>query len=166
MSENPKIDFKHFLKNFPEIELPITLGEESHHAFSQNNDPLPAAMIDQFLVPLEEDPVDELTEFIACFSFPSTKKFHAIVYWKASLLNYQYKLVTFDLQGKLIAQKVIAGTFAHDDVITQSVATIKDDWAIYIVTGQAMANTMVAADPTTSKAKLWAIGTEGKIVMI
>ncbi len=164
MEEKQQIEFKYFLEKFPELELPITLGEESHHIFSQNNEPLPSAMVEQFLAPLEEDPVDELTEFVTCFSLPDTKKFHAVVYWKAGLLNYQYRLVTFDLQGKLVDHKVIAGTHADDGVITLSVATIKEDWLIIIVSGQTYADPKATSDPTSSTANRLAIGTEGKIV--
>lgn len=165
MEEKQKVDFKHFLEKFPEIELPITLGEESHHAFSQSNDPLPPFMIEQFIAPLEEDPIDELTEFVACFSIPATKKFHSIVYWKAGLLNYQYRLVNYDQKGNLVAEKVIAGTHADEDgIITHSVATINKDWLIIIVSGQTNADPQAAADATSSTANRWIIGTEGKIV--
>jgi len=134
--EQKKIRFSHYLKYFPELELPITLGEETHHAFSQKNEPLPALAIQQFILPLEgEEEVDELTEYIPCFKIPKTDGFYAIVYWKAGLLNYQYMLVTYEPKGKLIDQRVIAGTFSDGESMTNSVATIEEDWMIYVVTG-------------------------------
>ncbi len=135
MSSKPPTLFEQFLSFFPEIELPVTLADESHHHFSAHNDPIPQELIDQFLVPLEEDH-DEHTEYIACIRIPETYQFHAIVYWKAGLLSYQYFLATFTEQGDLIQKRAIAGTHAGDGKMTQSVATIDDDWIIYIVSGQ------------------------------
>ena len=54
--QQQRVTFEHFLEKFPEIDLPITLGEDTHHYFSQNNDPLPALMVEQYLLPLEEEP--------------------------------------------------------------------------------------------------------------
>ena len=53
------MSFSHFLEKFPEVELPITLAEEAHHAFSQKNEPLPPLMIEQFILPLEEQGIDD-----------------------------------------------------------------------------------------------------------
>lgn len=135
---NPKqqsVKFVHFLEKFPEIDMPITLGEETHHHFSRNNDPLPGLMISQYILPLEEN-LDELTEFVPCFSIKGTDNFHAIVYWRAGLMNYQYILAAFTKKGLLIDKRVIAGTFSDGKVLTQSVATIDEDWIISIASGQ------------------------------
>ena len=133
--KQPNLKFAHFLDKFPEIELPVTLGEDTHHYFSRNNEPLPDQMIQEFIFPLEED-LDELTEFVPCFKILGTKNFHAIVYWRAGLMNYQYVLVTFTEKGLLIDKRVIAGTFSDGQVLTQSVATIDEDWIISIASGQ------------------------------
>jgi hypothetical protein len=129
------IKFAHFLEKFPEIDMPITLGEETHHHFSRDNDPLPALMISRYILPLEED-LDELTEFVPCFRIMGTDLFHAVVYWRAGLMNYQYILTTFTEKGLLIDKHVIAGTFSDGKVLTQSVATIDEDWIISIASGQ------------------------------
>jgi hypothetical protein len=133
--QQPNLKFAHFLDKFPEIEPPVTLGEETHHHFSRNNQPLSDQMIREFIFPLEED-LDELTEFVPCFKILGTKNFYAVVYWRAGLMNYQYVLVTFTEKGLLIDKRVIAGTFSDGQVLTQSVANIDEDWIISIASGQ------------------------------
>ncbi len=131
-----KIDFISFLEQFPLVEPPVILGEESHHAFSKANLPLPAVLIDRYIIPLEDEMPDETTEFVACFRLNGLKDIHALVYWKASLLNYQYQLVTFDKKGNPLQKRVIAGTFYEGDKLTQSVASIDEDWIISVASGQ------------------------------
>jgi hypothetical protein len=145
-----RVSFAQFLELFPELELPVTLTEEAAHNFSKENKVLPSLVIEQYFLPLE-GVVDEMTEFVPCFRFPKTKDFHALVYWKASLLEYNFILLTLSLKGELIGQRVLAGTFAEGDTVTQSVATIDEDWIITIVTGQAQAGKEDLYDASTSK---------------
>lgn len=126
------ISFEQFLSFFPEIELPITLSEDSHFDFSQHNKPLPAVAIDTYLA-TEAD--DDLTEYVACFKVPQTKGFHAIVWWKAGLLEYEYQLATFDESGNPIDKRAIASTKASGNALVRSVVTIETDWLINIVEG-------------------------------
>ncbi len=137
MSSNNKVSFTSFLKKFPKIDLPITLSIDTHFIFSKNNKQLHPLEVDQFISLVEGPIADEFTEVIPCFSLKDTKDFHAIVYWKAALLDYQYVLATFTKKGVPIARKVIAGTFSDGVNIAQSVATIDSDWTINIVTGAA-----------------------------
>jgi hypothetical protein len=164
MGDEPlKISFRHFLEKFPEIEFPVTLGEDTHHIFSSKNDPLPALMIEQFILPIEEEEVDEYTEFVPCFRMPSQKEYEAIVYWRAGLLNYQYILVTFGKDEKMIDKRVIGGSFYDGDTLTQSVATLDADGQIIIASGQDDPyREKLDADKTT--AYRLQIGTKGKIV--
>lgn len=129
------VSFEQFLEYFPETTLPVTLSEEAAHRYSQLNEPFHQLAIEQFIHPIEPD-CDELTEFVPCFRIPETHAFHALVYWKAGLMNYQYVLVTFTKKGELIDRRILAGTHVHDGLMTQSVATIEEDWMIYIVSGQ------------------------------
>ena len=147
MQQKQKVSFEHFLEKFPEIELPITLSDDSAIEFSKNNDPLPSRIIHEFI----DDQEDEFTEYIACLRIPKTLDFHAIIYRKAALLNYQYVLATYDKKGKLIDKSAIAGTYSNGKSLTKSVATIEEDWIIYIVSGQTAANASTY-DPTTSNA--------------
>lgn len=164
MADKPlKISFQHFLEKFPEVEFPITLGEDTHHFFSSKNDPLPGLMIEQFILPVEEEEVDEFTEFVACFRLPAQKEYQAIVYWRAGLLNYQYQLVTFGKDEKMIDKRVIGGSFYDGDQLTQSVATLEEDGQIIVASGQ---NDPHEENPDASKTTAYRlqIGTKGKIV--
>ena len=90
MDKALKVKFQNFLERFPIIDLPITLSDDLHHTFSKQNEPLNALMIAQYITFIEGELHDELTEFIPCFKIPETHDIHAIVYWKAGLMNYQY----------------------------------------------------------------------------
>lgn len=128
-------NFNNFLGYFPELELPVTLNDEIHLVFSSKNQALSQAAIREFILPFDQSK-DDLTEFIACFKIPQTHDFHAIVYWKAELMNYNYVLATFTKEGLPIDVKVIAGTFSDGKQLTTSIATIDEDWMIFIVSGQ------------------------------
>lgn len=155
--------FKEFLQKFPAVELPVTLTEESHHDFSKTNDPIPAVMIDQFLLNIETEEIDEFTEYIPCFRIPKTDGFHAIVYFKAGLLNYEYNLLTFNKDGLSVDKKVIAGTKVEGEELQRTVATIEDDWIIYCVRGVAPANNPVYDSSTSESLHLELLAT-GEII--
>lgn len=159
-----KIKFSHFLEKFPEVELPVTLSDESHLDFSRMNDPLPQAMVEEFILPLEQIPEDEYTEFIACFRLGDTDDFHSIVYWRAGLMNYQYTLATFTKKGEFIDKQVIAGTFSDGDTLTKSIATIDEDWEILIVSGQSSASRDEQYDASSSTAHKLELLPDGSIV--
>ena len=156
--------FEHFLEFFPVVQLPFTLGEDTHLLFSKENDPLPAAAISSYIFPVEgEEVMDEMTEYVACFQLPTSDKFHAIVYWRASLLNYRYRLVCFDTKGNLIDEKVIAGTTYDGADLTQTMAVIQENLLIYLVSGQSqvVVEDYAAANSTANRLQ---ISDEGKIV--
>ncbi|MCB0638527.1 MAG: hypothetical protein KDC54_17980 [Lewinella sp.] len=161
--QQTSVSFEQLLSQFPEIELPVVLGEDTHHVFSRENDPLHAAVIDQFLLPLEEEEMDEMTEFVPCFRLPGTKDYRAIVYWKAGLLHYQYRLVTYDKKGNFIDGKVIAGTTFDGEDVTRSMATITDQYQVYIVSGQQQFQ-LDDYDAKMSTAVRFQISNGGKIV--
>jgi len=135
MSKTAKINFNQFAKLFPKIDLPVTLSEESQGHFSKANPPLPRDMVDHFLLPLQKEEIDEFTEFLACFQIPKAKEFIGLVYWKARLLTYEYILATFTKKGVLIDQQVLAGTTAQPDAIARTVATMDEEWNVFIVGG-------------------------------
>ena len=134
----PAIRFSDFLARFPEVDLPITLADDLHHTFSAENAPLSAEMVAQFIQPAEPQEPDELTEFIAGFRLKETFDVHALVYWRAGLLDYQYIMLTFDKKGTVIDRRVLGGTHVDGQIVTKSVATIDPDWTIYVVTGQTL----------------------------
>lgn len=164
MAEEINISLAGFLELFPEVKLPITLTDESSRIFSQTNDPFPQSMVEQYLLPLEGEDVDEFTEFVPCFRIPDTYDFHAVVYWMAQLMNYQYVMLTFTKDGGFIDKKVIAGTFYDGITLTNSVATIEDDLTILTVSGQSKSDTDYDASGTRTQ-KL-EILPEGQIISI
>lgn len=131
-----KSDFEQFVELFPEIELPVTLGEETHLVFSKKNKPLHPLVIQEFIQPLEEKAIGEMTEIIVGFRLPKTKHFHALVYWRADLMSYQYIIATLNVFGELIDKRTIAGTYSDGFQLTQSAATISDKYIIYVASGQ------------------------------
>lgn len=126
--------FNQFINLFPEVKLPVSITEETASEFSLENAPFPQKAIEDFLLPIEED-ADELTEFVPGFRIPGLKDAHALLYWKAGLLNYQYVLVTFEKNGKLIDRQVIAGTASDGSIVVRTVAQIDEDRTIYMVSG-------------------------------
>lgn len=98
-----KLTFPDFVAKFPPVSMPATLGEDTHHVFSTENDPLSDELIAQFIHPTEEVvPDDEFTEYVPCFAINDTNEFIALVWWKAELLNYEYVLATFNPKGQRV----------------------------------------------------------------
>jgi len=130
--------FKIFLKHFSKEKLPITLSDENIGYFDRKNTPFGSDVIRQFLLqgetPNEED--EEFTEYIPCNIVPDTKEFHGVVYWKGTLLEYDYILATYNKNGVLINRKVIAGLRSDGQTVRRSIATIDEDWIINIIVGE------------------------------
>ena len=136
----PRLSLRQVLAKFPEVELPVTLGEESHHIFSKRNAPIPALMIEQYLQEWDGMEADEHTEYVACFQIAISDHVVGVVYWRASLLEYRYEMVTLDRKSEqVIAKQTLGGTLFDGMDLTQSVATINEEKTIYIVSGQRQA---------------------------
>ncbi len=130
------LSFDHFLSFFPDVELPVILSEESPHTFDRHNIPFPAHIIEAFLVVIDPGSIDEFTEYIPCFKLPEQADFHALIYWKAGLLDYQFHLVTYDKKSfKLIDHATLAGVQSVNNKLSRSVATIDEDLIIHVVRG-------------------------------
>lgn len=166
MSESKRpvtVSFQQFLNYFPEIDPPIILTEEAAHVFSSQNEPFHPQSIRQFIAPFHVNEIDELTEFVPCLKVPGTHGFHAVIYWKAGLLNYEFILMTFTEKGDIIDRRVIAGTFSDGRTLTTSVATIEEDWIIHVVTGQSASDELHAYAASNSKAFNLELLPDGKI---
>lgn len=151
-----KVKFQDFLFKFPEVELPVTLSEETLAVFSKENDPINSLMAYQFINVFEDNDMDDMTEYVPCFKVPKTENFHAIVYWKAELLNYQFVLMTYDKAGNYIDSRTLAGTTSNGELVIKSVATFGEDWSIYIVSGaqETTADIYDAGTSTTTELEL------------
>lgn len=143
--------------------MPVTLGEETHHAFGVENEPISDAMIEQFILPIEPGAaLDEFTEYIPCFAIDDTDSFIALVWWKATLLTYEYFLATFTPKGERIDCKVIAKTTVENDRIYRSVAHINEEYEITIGEGVSSEGGTYF-DPTSSKTRFMEILANGEI---
>lgn len=131
------LTFDHFLSYFPEVELPVILSDESPHTFDRHNIPFPAHIIETFLVTIDPGAIDEFTEYVPCFRLPDQAEFHALIYWKAGLLDYQFHLVTYDKKSfKMIDHATLGGVQSVNNKLTRSVATIDEDLIIHVVKGE------------------------------
>ncbi len=131
----PLHTFIDFVSKFPPVSMPVTLTEDEHLLFSKENDPLLESMVAQFIAPFEIKPVDEFTEYVPCFAIDSNEKFISLVWWKASLLSYEYFLATFSEKGDRIDQKVIAFTLVKGNNVRRAVATIDEELGIQVIEG-------------------------------
>ncbi len=127
--------FESFLSYFPEIIPPITLTEDSIDHINATNDPLPYQLIHDFIEAWEPSDDLEFTEYVPCLKLPKINQFNTIVYWKASLMRYDFIMATIDDKGSLINRKPICGTLVEDNLIKKSVANIDEDYIIHIVAG-------------------------------
>ncbi len=158
-----KLKFQEFLERFPPVEMPITLGEDDHLVFSAENLPIPDFLIAEFIQPIEPEEDDEFTEYVSCFSIAGTEKFEAVVYWKASLLIYEYILATFSKIGQPINRKVIAKTKVTGEKINRAVATIDEELVVFVAEGLAAAKDD-SFDPETTKTYNFEILANGEII--
>jgi len=165
MKKTPTITFADFVNAFPELDLPVTLTEDAQTIFSKENTPLSNLMIEQFIIPMDSE-IDEFTEFVPCFRIAKTHDFHAIIYWKGGLMNYEFHLVTFDKKGNLIEKKVIAGTQVKGDSLLRTIATIEEDWTIASVVGVASAKDALAYDPATTLDSTLELLPDGQIIIL
>ncbi len=159
-----QLRFPDFVAKFPPVAMPVTLGEDTHHTFSTENEPLSDEMIAQFIHPTEKVVQDDpYTEYVPCFAIDNTAEFIALVWWKAELMNYEYVLATFNLKGELIGSQVIAQTKVEDGNIYRAVATITGEHEIIIAEGLS-AGSDDSFDPSTSRMRELEISESGEIV--
>jgi hypothetical protein len=128
--------FEDWLMRMPLVQTPVTLGEETHQTFTENQLPLAQALIDAFILPYEtEGEADEFTEYIPCFRVEHSGKHQICVYWRVSLLNYTYFIATYDSDGHQVGRALIAGTFVIDNQLVHRVAHLPDALHVLISEG-------------------------------
>ncbi|MBT8231914.1 MAG: hypothetical protein HKO66_13540 [Saprospiraceae bacterium] len=134
MSNKVSKSLEKLVSLFPEIAPPITISEESVIAFSSKNKPISLDLMDEYFSVWDQ--IDEFTEMVPCFQLNISDGYYALVYWKGSLLTYEYILITLDKNNTLISKKVIAGTISNGQTIKKSVATIDEEYCIYTAVGE------------------------------
>lgn len=157
--------FKVFLKHFSPEKLPITLSDENISYFDRKNRPLSPDVIRQFILQDQdaEEEDEEMTEYIACNIIPKTENFHAVVYWKGKLLEYDYIIASYDKNGVLLNRKVIAGLRSDGENVKRSVATIDKDWIVSIIAGEQVGQEE-RYDPLRSKLMTMELMANGEII--
>lgn len=126
-----------FLSFFEEVDLPLVLTEEVTHTFDRHAKPLPAQLIEAYIVVADEGSIDEFTEYIPCFKLPIEDDYFAVVYLKAGLLSYAYHLVTYSEKGEVIDHANLGGIESKGNLIRRSVTQISADLIISILQGVA-----------------------------
>ncbi len=120
---------------FPEQDLPQTLSEENLGYYSSENHVLPPDLIRHFLI-YEHTEDDEYVEYVPCFKIKNTENWHAVIYWRAELLNYNFVLACYNKNGILLAKQVLAGINSDGKNLLKSIATIDEDWVIKVIIGE------------------------------
>lgn len=147
------------LEFFPEVSPPLVLSEDLALTFSEKNTPIPMDLIVNTISQWEE--IDEYTEIIPCLSLIINDKHKAIIYWKGSLLSYQYTLITIAEEKEIVSRKIIAGTISNGLTIKKSVANIDEDLVIHSMVGESDVNEKY--NPHNSKAYSFEIRPDGQI---
>lgn len=164
MAEKPIIRFAHFLEQFPVLEFPLNLTEETVRTISRQTPPLASRVIEQFILPIEPGQPSELTEFVACARLPEADNFVGVIYWRADLAQYHYTLATFDPKSEeLIDRLVIAGTSYDGSEVTQTNAVVTEALLIYQVSGQGTGEDYEYR-ASNSTARRFQIADSGKII--
>ncbi|MDX1409469.1 MAG: hypothetical protein R3330_15080 [Saprospiraceae bacterium] len=164
MTQLPVHTFAQFIGRFPEVELPVTLTDESISGFQQNSSPLSASMVTQFIVQ-DPDAEGEYVEYVPCFRIPETHGFHAVVLWRGDLMKYHYLLVTYDKKGNMIGSATIAGLESDGASILRSVTTIDEEWILHIVEGEHDPDEELYT-PTKSRAYRMELLATGEIIFL
>ena len=154
--------FKDYLKHFSKEKLPLTFSDEHIGYFDRKNPPLSPNAIRQFIKQGEGED-DDLTEYVACCIIPDTEKFYAVIYWKGTMLEYDFILATYNKNGILINKKVIAGVRSDGQNVQRSVATIDEDWIISIIVGE-LSKDENLYNPQKSQAMAMELMANGEII--
>ena len=163
MMKKEAVKFSGFVKLFPKIDFPVTISVEDSRTYSAKNDPLKIEYIETYIDKEINSEENELLEYVPCFKFKNTTDFHALVYFKADLMNYEYILATYDKKGNLIEKRIIAGLRSNGPIITRAVANISEDHIIYIVEGMTDANEKLY-NPSASKSYNLEVMGNGEII--
>jgi hypothetical protein len=153
-----------WLALLPVVDTPITLGEDTHHVFTEQNLPLPQLLADVFILPYEQEELEEeFTEYIPCFRLePLLGSVHVCVYWRVSLMTYTYYLATYNAEGDQIDRAMIAGTYMREKSLLQRVAHINQELQVLCSEG-VMPTDGTDFDLSSSVQSIFQISTSGHL---
>ena len=156
-----KVTPKEFVRFFPKVQLPQTLNEDSIHTFNKHNMPFSVGAEATFL---HEPGDDEFTEYLPCFRVKNPYGIDVLVFWRASLLDQHYYVMTMDKKGNIIAKAPIAGIRTDGKKIARLYAHIDEDWIIHMTAGEAQIGRETEYNPGETKAFEAEIQPDGQIV--
>jgi hypothetical protein len=130
----PEPQFTEFIEFFPELLPPVSLLPDLQQ-IPLEPVPLPAILLEAYILPIEAGETDEFTEYIPYGRIADTSGFHALVYWKAGVLRYEFILATYNAAGKPISHAIVGGMRYEDEGAIYSVAVIHPDLRITIAEG-------------------------------
>ena len=136
MNQVPQALFAEFIEFFPGLQTPFSLLPDLQQIPSDQI-PLPGVLLEAYILPFEADETDEYTEYIPYGRIEGIKSFHAVIYWKAGVLRYEFILATYSLDGHPMSHAIIGGTRYEEEGTIHSVAVIHDDLRITIAEGMA-----------------------------
>ena len=161
MNKVPTASFTEFIDFFPLLKLPFSLLPDLEQ-IPADPLPLPEVLLASYILPFEGDEVDEYTEYIPYGKIEGTKDYHALVYWKAGVLKYEFILATYQLDGQPTSHAIIGGIRYEEEGTIHSVAIIHEDLRITIAEGLAEENKM-ALQPEETQSYYMAIKPSGEI---
>jgi hypothetical protein len=141
--------FTEFIDFFPVLEPPFSLLPDIGQIPSSDT-PLPQALLDSYILPFEGEEVDEFTEYVPYGRISGTKDYHAVIYWKAGVMQYEFILATYDKEGNPLSHAIIGGLRSDQDGILQSVAIVHEDLSITIAEGVSSEEEEINLDNTNA----------------
>jgi hypothetical protein len=136
VNQVPQARFAEFIDFFPELKLPFSLLPDLQQIPSDPI-PLPGVLLEAYILPFEGNEMDEYTEYIPFGRIADTRSYHAVVYWKAGVLRYEFILATYTLDGHPMSHAIIGGMRYEAEGTIHSVAVIDENLRITIAEGLA-----------------------------
>jgi len=126
--------FAEFIDFFPPLDLPVTLLPDIRQIPSDLV-PLPGVLQESYILPFESDEIDEFTEYVPFGRIAGLKDYHAMIYWKAGVLKYEFILATYSVEGDPLSHAIVGGLRYEDEGVLHSVSIIHEDMSITIAEG-------------------------------
>ncbi len=134
MKRVPTPQFAEFIDYFPLLRTPFSLLPDLQQIPSDPI-PLPGVLLDAYILPFEGDETDAYTEYIPYGRIADTHDFHALIYWKAGVLRYEFILATYTPEGNPLSHAIVGGIRYEEEGTIHSVAVIHEDLRIVIAEG-------------------------------
>lgn len=162
MNKVPTARFAEFIEFFPLLKAPFSLLPDLQQIPSDPI-PLPEILLEAYILPFEGDEVDEFTEYIPYGKIEGTKGYHAVIYWKASVMKYEFILATYSLDGQPTSHAIIGGVRYEEEGTIHSVAVVNENFQITIAEGLVEEDSD-AVQPQETQSYFMSIQPTGEIV--